>query len=637
MYRRLVLCSLILVLCILISAMLAKPAYLAFRQWRTEGMAKHAAEALAAGDFVEARRLARTVLVINRERHDMLTVLQRSMEGLKDPAAVNISRMLMAHPNATEEDRIRGFKDICASMPIASVSGIWMDLGEKKAFSPTYLLPFATRWFDQGLNDADGPLLMNRTDLALEPELHLQAVRGLMKSTSDPSLSNAQSHIARLMAVGGDTALPAFRLLAGVPLEEFRDDAFPDLESWIQTQPEATTDDQLLALIQKRYRFPDKLNDLAKQAIDRFAGKDPAAVGRWLNQIGLAEQTLTLLPEEQAAADVGPFLARADALIALQRWPDAIKWLTAPPYGIPKIEIQSRRMICDGKIGNGTRRSKAWADALLAVGGTGPDPDALLEFSRRMQEAGLKELAAEAMVAAVRTGRGRLPFWHQIRDLLPWLRARQQGQAISEVCSVMARLQPSNPEVFIETLDMDCILGKSKVATLLKQIEQLEKQLPRVREMIRFRELKGTVMLQADQPEAALTACEPNVTGHENSSDRLIAVTAAAKAMLGQTTEAAQLFERVVWKHKLREEKDFFARIMVKFSVQEATEPVDRPMDTDTPQAVDGNAEGLELMDLLSPVKGRSRRNSGSDMPQPNPEPDPSLFEFKTPRSTEGQ
>jgi hypothetical protein len=567
-YRPLVVDVLILVLCIFISAKLARPAYQAFREWRTEMIARDAAKALAAGDFAEAKRLAKTVLVTKRERHDMLTILLRSMEELKDPGAVDISRMLMVHPEATEEDRIRGFEDTCASMPIASVTSTWMALGEKKAFSPTYLLPFATRWFDQGLNDADGPLLMNRTDLALEPELHLQAVRGLMKSTSDPSLSNAQSHIAGLMAVGGDTALPAFRLLAGVPLEEFRDDAFPDLESWIQTQPEATTDDQLLALIQRRYRSPDQLNDLAKQAIARFAAKDPAAVGRWLNQIGLAEQTLTLLPEEQAAADVGPFLARADALIALERWPDASKWLASPHQKAEKIEIQSRRMICDGKAGNGTRRSKAWADALLEVGGTGPNPDALLEFSRRMQEAGLKELAAEAMVAAVRTGRGRLPFWHQVRDLLPWLRARQQGQAIAEVCSVMAKLQPSNPEVFIEALDMDCILGKSKAATLLKQIDQLEKQHPTVREMIRFRELKGTVLLQADQPEAALTACGPDVTGHEYSSDRLIAVTAAAKAMLRQTADAAQLFKQVVWKHKLREEKDFFNRIMVKFSVR---------------------------------------------------------------------
>ena len=30
------------------------------------------------------------------------------------------------------------------------------------------------------------------------------------------------------------------------------------------------------------------------------------------------------------------------------------------------------------------RHQQAWADALLEVGGTGPDPDALLEFSRRM-------------------------------------------------------------------------------------------------------------------------------------------------------------------------------------------------------------------------------------------------------------
>jgi hypothetical protein len=60
-------------------------------------------------------------------------------------------------------------------------------------------------------------------------------------------------------------------------------------------------------------------------------------------------------------------------------------------------------------------------------------------------------------------------------------------------------------------------------------------------------------------------------------------------------------------------------------------------MDTDTPQAHDENAEGLELMDLLSPVKGGYRAKSGSDMPQPALEQDPSVFEIKPTPPAEGQ
>lgn len=635
-HRRLVVDYLILVLCLGASLMLAKPAYRVFRDWRTGKIAENAAEALAAGDFAEARRLARTVLVTQSERHDMLVILQRSMEALNDPDAAHVSRMLMVHPEATEEDRIRGFRDTCSSMPIAMVTATWMALGEEKAYSPAYLLPFATRWIDQGLNDVDGPMLIERADLALEPELRLQAVRGLMKSNKDPSLRLAQSHIAELMADGGGTALPAFRLLAGVPLEKFRADGFPDLEGWILTQPEATVDDQLLALIQKRHRFPGQLSELVKHAITRFAGKNPAAVGRWLNQIGLAGETLKLLSEEQAAADVEPFLARADALIALERWPEAIQWLAAPPDKVSMIELHSRRMICDGKPGKAARQGKAWTEALLEVG-AGPDPDVLLEFSRRMHEAGLEELAGEAMVAAVRTKRGRLPFWHQIRHLLPWLRARQQGQAMSEVCSLMASLQPSNPEVAIEALDLDCILGKSQSAALLEQLEQLEKQHPGISEEQRFRELKATVLLQAEQPEAALAACGPYATESGNTSDRLIAVAAVAKAILGENETSAQLFERVVWKRMLREEKEFFTNLLAKLSAPGTTEPIGNRFDPKILPPTDERFETPEIPELLPPLEGEFGSDPDPASLQPIPDSIRLQFEPKKTPPVESQ
>jgi hypothetical protein len=464
----------------------------------------------------------------------------------------------------------------------------------------------------------------------------LQAVRGLLKGGKAPSLNRAQSHIADLIADGGPTALPAFRLLAEIPLEKFRADGFPDLERWILTQPEATTDDQLLALIQKRHRFPGQLSEIAKEATTRFAGKDPAAVGRWLNQIGLAGETLNLLPAEQAAADVDSFLARADALIALKRWPEAIEWLAAPPGKVPMLELHSRRMICDGKPGEAARHGKAWTEALLEVG-AGPNPDALLEFSRRMHEAGLDELANESMVAAVRTGRGRLPFWKQIRHLLPWMRARQQAQTMFEVCSVMAGLEPANVEVAIEALDLECILGKSQSAAMLEQLEQLEKQHPGISEERRFRELKATVLLQAEQPEAAIAACGPNATESGNTSDRLIAVAAVAKAMLDENETSAQLFERVDWKRMLREEKEFFTKLLAQLSAPGTTEPIGNRFDPKILPPTDETFETPEIPELLPPLEGEFGSNPDPGMLPPIPDSIRSQFEPKTPPPVESQ
>jgi hypothetical protein len=299
------------------------------------------------------------------------------------------------------------------------------------------------------------------------------------------------------------------------------------------------------------------------------------------------------------------------------------------------LELHSRRMVCDGKPGKAARQGKAWTEALLEVGGGGPDPDTLLEFSRRMHEAGLEELAAEAMIAAVRTGRGRLPFWHQIRHLLPWLRARQQGQAMFEVCSLMASLQPLNPEVAIEALDLDCILGKSQSAALLERLEQLEKQHPEISEERRFRELKATVLLQAEQAGAAIAACGPNATANENASDRLIAVNAAAKAMLGQNEASAQLFERVAWKRMLREEKEFFTKLLAKLSAPGTTEPIGNRFDPKILPPTDETFETPETPEFLPPLQGESGSTPDPGILPPIPDSIRSQFEPKTPPPVE--
>lgn len=596
-------------------------------------MASLAAIKLSEDDFQEAKRLSKAVLLMHNNRHDMLVVLQRAMEGLKDPNAAQLSRMLMVHPDATEEDRIRGFRDTCASMPIAMVSAIWQSLGREKAQSPDYLVPFATRWIDEGLSDHRGILLIHRSDLGEHPELRLQAVRELMRSKRDPMLIQSQVHIADMMSEGGKTALPAFRLLAEVPLEKFRPGGFPDLEAWIGTRQDATVDDHLLALIQKRQRFPGQLSELGKDAIARFGDKDPAAVGRWLNQHGMAAKTLDLLPAEMAASDAEAFLARADALIALERWPEAIEWLATPPPGkVPMLELHSRRMMCDGKPGEAIRQGVAWKQALLEVG-AGPDPDALLEFSRRMYQAGIEEIADEALVAALRTGRGRLPFWEQIRHLFPKLRQRQQGQAMFEIASVMARYEPTNAEALIEALDLECILGKSQPAALVERVHQLEMRLPAITSERRFRELKATALLQAEDAAAALAACGPALSETDPTNDRLIAVAAVAKAMLNENDDSSQLLAQVGWSRMLREEKQFFTRMLTELSAPGTTEPIGNRFDPKILPPTDETFDLPPAPEILPPLEGEFGKAGEAEPLKLKPIPDSihQQFEPKAP------
>lgn len=593
--------SLTVVLCLGLGALLARPAYRMVREWRIERNAENAALALAAGDYAEARRLAMSVLKLHRERHDMLVILQRSMEELKDPNAVNISRALMAHPDATEEDRIRGFRETCANMPIAVATRTWRALGEEKANSPAYLTPFVTRVIDQGLPREAARMLLTRNDLDLHPELRFQAVRVLLMADGGKYLDRAQFEISELMEVGGKLALPAFRLLAEVPPASFRSAYFPELEQWISEQEGATADDRLLALIQRRHRFPDQEEAIVKEAISRFGSKDAAALGRWLNQAGRAGETLALLPAEESAADEERYLARADALIALERWQEAREWLAAPPKNLPMIELHGRRVLCDDTPGDPSKNGKAWAAALLEIGAN-TNPNDLLDLQQRMQAAGLEELAREAMVAALRKGRGRLPYWAQVRDLLPWLHAKQQGQAMFEVCSVMAGLEPETLEVVVQALDLACILGKIQPATLKERVERVGSLSQEISQSPRFRELMATALLLEDKPEEAVSALGPDAVVADKANGRAMAVTAVAKAMLGDDKASSELFKRIDWNLMLREEREFFTGLLERLSAPGSSEPIGSRFDPKILPPSDEPIETPSIPEILPPI-----------------------------------
>jgi hypothetical protein len=606
--------GIVVAVCLLAAVLLAKPVYRVFRNWRVESNAAEAGEALAAGKFPEARRLAMSVLRLQENRHDMLKVLHCSMAALNDPGAADVSRMLMAHPDATEEDRVRGFQECCAELPIATVAGIWMAMGKEKAESSPYLTPFTRRLIDQDLLDAAAELLLNRRDLDREPELRLQAVRVMMKHGSAKLLERAQYEISEMMQDDGKLSMPAYRLLAAVPPEALRSAYFPELEKWVKQQDGATVDDQLFAVSQRLQRFPKQKESIAQQVIDAHAEANTAAVARWLIRVGMAEKALELLSAEHSLTDEDCFRTRARALISLQRWQEARDWLAKAPDSFPLVELHAMQVVCDDTPGDPIKHGKAW-NLAMRIAGSKADPNDYLELHDRMREAGLDELAREAMVEAVRTGRGRLPSWEQVRELLPWLRDRQDGRAMLDLCSAMSKLDPYNEEVAIESLDLACIFGRIVPSDLVARLEGVQKRAPEIAKLPRFKELRATALLADGQAQEALAALggAQNQTG---ASHRMIAVAAFANVMLGENTASSQLLARVDWKQMIREEREFFTSLQKDLLAPGSTEAIGSQFDPKIRQPSDEPLEMPFARNALPPITGELEKNTESkDLP----------------------
>lgn len=547
-----------ILLVIVLAAIVAKPVYRVFRDWQVDRNVQGAREAFDNEDYTEARRLAMAVLNIRKQDYEMLRLVQRSMMELKDPRGFDLAISLMRHEEATEEDQLLGFQMSCEALPLASVVQLWARRGKELASTPEYLVPFVSRLIDQGETAQAAELLLKRSDQYLVPELRFQTIRMLMESGRKEMMERGQFAISDIMFNDGDDRMEAFRLLSKVPVEDFRSGTFMDLDEWVGRQAEAGVADFLLAKHQELQRYPDRLDAIISEAINDYAEKDPPAVARWLLGLGRFEEVLELVPSESFAGDEALFRARARALIGLERWQELHEWLETPPEGFPTLELHSLRLHgpanSDGSRAWRTEWGKALSEAEL-------DRNGLLDLHCSMLQAGKQDLANEALAKAVASGRGRLPMWNQVRHLVPWLKRENKSELLFKLCRAMARLEPFSPEPVIELLDISLVLGKTKPESIIETLGKLAETLPRITEAIRYRETLATALVLRGKPDEALAALGDLDAGQQARS-RIVAISAAAEVLSGDSVGGKELFRGLVAKEMLVEEVRLFRGIV---------------------------------------------------------------------------
>lgn len=557
-WRRALLVAGVLLLLALLSLVSAKPAYRAFREWRIERNAVQARVALQEGRHEEARRLSMAVLRLRKERLDMLQVLRQAMEQLGDPAAPDVARIIMTHPDATEAQWREGFLQTCEHMPTAVVIGTWLQLGPSRQRDPGFSALMARRLIDQGLWQAASEVLRQSSDPGgICDELRLQKARLWLATEGEDGALRGQAEIAGMLRDGGPGALEGFRLLATVPESLFRADTYPDLVAWLDGREGVTTGDRLLALRQAIRRYPSRAQEIIDSAVARHGGGDPAAVATWLLGRGQPERALELVPEEHATRDGDSFRVRRKALAELGRWREIAELLKKPPPEFPSLELKAERVIAADHLSDTPTRTREWSDALRDAAADGSS-NAFLELSDRMARAGLKDFAMESMVEAVRLGRGCLPLYEQVRGLLPWLRERRRGFLMLECCSTFAKLEPGNPDVFSDFLYLGCIFGKIVPSTAAAGFHELLAKRP---DQPGAHLGLATALLLDGKPAEALRAM--GEAPEEGPPDlRESAVQAVAFAMLGKEEESKDLLDRLDWQRLLPEERDACLRLL---------------------------------------------------------------------------
>lgn len=546
------------------------PVYLGFRKWDLGRGQQIAREALAAGDFSEARRRAQLILREDPTNYGMLKILHAAMVAQKDPKASDLVPLLARDPGGTAESRLDGFREVCVNLPLPSVFRNWLTLPDGDRKHPGFLQAFVNRLIEQGMPGDAEELLRQSPETARDPELQVLQARCWLGKGTAADLLQAQEKIADLMNDGGPTGLAAFRLLSQIPLEQFRSGYFLEIGPWLEQQPGATAADLLLGRIQPLDRFPAEESRIVAEAVNAFGTREPVACARWLRGLGRAREALALGAKVDAAAWAP---TKADLLADLGLWSELEDWLSTAPAGLTTIEILTRRVIAADKLGDPARSRSLW-EIILREAGAVKTSNVLLDVAAQTQAAGMEEMSRVALLEAVRLKRGRLPFWNNLRTLVPWLRETDRGDRLLVLCQVMTELDFTTPEPRLEALDLGYLLGRSDPADALGQLEQLLKNYPKVAADPRYHEVRATVLLGDGKSKEALEALNDSRQSIRPSSPRRTAVTAFAKAALASAPPSAEaLRDGIPWREMIREERDFCKNLLESRFAGQAAAP----------------------------------------------------------------
>jgi len=487
----------VLAILLAVGALLARPAYHAFKHWRALQLVQASEQALQAKDLPSAQEKASAAMqlwpddvrVLRQEARVLLIInpaqalpywlgtwkISRDLADLRQ--AIEITVDLQNFPVA-----LSLFANLQKSDPDNPAT--WFLEGKIRLSQNQ--IPEALADFKKVLADGNAP-----------PEAHLFYARAAALSDDPAERAAGLEHLQALAHRADELGLQALRALAQYPGQP--PENIGPLADMIQQHPLATREDKLLAL-QLRSLMPGADEDsLIKAARDLFPGNDDeamAAVGAWLVSQNQNEAVLKLVDEDSALKRKDLFLVRAGAMAGLGQWDALETLLQHPNLPIPKELQQLFEARTLTALGRGPAADLAWQSIRNAVS---DQPAKLYDVAQYAIKIGLDDVARPALQELTNDPRQRRAAFDQ---LIMLEHRAHDTPALRQTLEDLAHFYPDDRVVQNDLLYLGFLLGDTgpdKIAAA----RDLQAKNPGY---LSFRMTLALGLLLAQQPAAALGA-----------------------------------------------------------------------------------------------------------------------------------
>ncbi|MCX6874250.1 MAG: hypothetical protein NTW21_10650 [Verrucomicrobia bacterium] len=460
----------------------ANPGYRAFKAWRVERNLVAARKAVEEVRMDDARDLSLAVLQAGDPRLEAYQILEKATAALRDPRHGDIARALLSHPESTDEDRLNCFRSIAPEVALGLLGQAWSRLPAGCQQEPRFATVFADRLIAEGRLSEAAAVLLAVPEAARTSTVELRLIRVLIGSGKREGYDEAQRLIAAKMpAAAADIADIAewLDLLETLPALGLQAKLLEPVRRVLENPPSGAGGRMALMLVRMDYAANfSRSAGILEDAIGRWRERDPESLADFLGDLGLYQRLLETFQANRLEQHPALFPRMLEAMERSGAWEQVVPLLEAHGQRLPKFEELAHRALVAAKTADAAARDAAW-NAAIAEATASSLPTALLTLQRLAREAEMPDEAEQAMVAAIRLGRGPLPLYAELKPLLSSLAQQGRDNTLLEICTSYLAFEPDNPVLLTQFAYLACLNSVIELKTILKAMEALAAGFPK--------------------------------------------------------------------------------------------------------------------------------------------------------------
>ncbi len=477
----------------------ARPAYRAFKGWRSKNLAAQAEKLFAQNEWPRGVEKAQSALLLKRTEPAAVRAMARALTHATNAAALAFWQQLNDAGQATIEER-RGFVEL--AIRLGSLGQATLELRKLLATGPNDAknLWLASQLYAAVEDYSQTVYYATRAQL-LDPQnrqyqLFLSSL--LFDSTDAQKQSEARTNVWAIARDNGPMGLEALGFLAR--RLDLSADQRRELIVLLKQHPSGSMQQQLLILEQRMRLEPERRPEILDAAVAQYkaAGKDLVAFAAWLNRNEEFQRTLAAAPLDAALQSKELFIPHLEALASLGRWEELENILDTKRTPLEKVYVEAFRARAAMKLGRVPTAAVHWRSALFSAE---RNPEQLHWLALYSEKCGEIESAKKAHRSLI----GCLANVRPAYQALLRLTARSgTTKELRDLLGEMLRQWPDDPALRNDHAYLNLLLG-NELAASRQAAEELVKQFP---ESLPYRTTLALACFRLKDFPAALRAYE---------------------------------------------------------------------------------------------------------------------------------